>query len=244
MIKWRDTSLRGAYRRVGKKFLASALDKKAFRRKRRNVNKPHHIDKIIILGDSVAYGYGTKGGIARHLADSFPDSEVLNFGINGLTSDGLVERLRAGHWREELAQADVVLLNIGGNDLLRQYREGGASELIRQFVPLKRKYRRNLLDIYGAIQQNNKHVLIVQNSLYNSMKKEAQYFGFTNLLFHIWNSAIGSKGILVTNTRKMGKVPSIWLDSIHPNEEGYAIMHQLLLETLQTTGITIAKERQ
>ncbi|WP_341961166.1 GDSL-type esterase/lipase family protein [Planococcus maritimus] len=186
----------------------------------------------------------TKGGIARHLADSFPDSEVLNFGINGLTSDGLVERLRAGHWREELAQADVVLLNIGGNDLLRQYQEGGASELVRQFVPLKRKYRRNLLDIYGAIQQNNKHVLIVQNSLYNSMKKEAQYFGFTNLLFHIWNSAIGSNGILVTNTRKMGKVPSIWLDSIHPNEEGYAIMHQLLLETLQTTGITIAKERQ
>ncbi|MFP3321791.1 GDSL-type esterase/lipase family protein [Planococcus sp. SIMBA_160] len=235
---------KGACNRLGKNFPSSALYQKALRRKRRNAAKPRHIDKIVILGDSVAYGYGTKGGIARHLEDSFPDSEVLNFGINGLTSDGLVERLRAEHWRAELAQADLVLLNIGGNDLLRQYQGGGASELVRQFVPLKKKYRRNLLEIYGTIRKSNEQVLIVQNSLYNSMKKEVQYFGFTNLLFRMWNSAIGSQGVVVTNTRKMGKVPSIWLDSIHPNEEGYKIMHQLLLETLQTTGIAIAKERQ
>ncbi|MFP8782465.1 hypothetical protein [Planococcus plakortidis] len=87
-------------------------------------------------------------------------------------------------------------------------------------------------------------MLIVQNSLYNSMKKEVQYFGFTQLLFRMWNSAIGAKGVIVTNTRKMGKLPSIWLDSIHPNEDGYAIMHQLLLETLQTTGIAVSKERR
>ncbi|ANU17236.1 hypothetical protein BBI11_09490 [Planococcus maritimus] len=228
---------------MGKNFRPSAFFQKAFLRKRRNAAQPRHIDKIVILGDSVAYGYGTKGGIARHLEDSFPDSEVLNFGVNGLTSDGLVERLRANHWQAELAQADLVLLNIGGNDLLRQYRGGGASELVRQFVPLKKKYRRNLLEIYRSIQQSNRDVLIVQNSLYNSMKKEVQYFGFTNLLFRMWNSAIGSKGVFVTNTRKMGKVPSIWLDSIHPNEKGYVIMHQLLLETLQTIGIKIAKER-
>lgn len=233
-----------ACRRLGKNFRSSALYQKALRRKQRNAARPRHIDKIVILGDSVAYGYGTKGGIARHLEDSFPASEVLNFGINGLTSDGLVERLRADHWQAELATADLVLLNIGGNDLLRQYKDGGASELIRQFAALKKKYRRNLLEIYGHIQADNDRVLIVQNSLYNSMKKEVQYFGFTNLLFRMWNSAIGAKGVIVTNTRKMGKVPSIWLDSIHPNEEGYAIMHQLLLETLQTTGIAAAKGRR
>lgn len=233
-----------ACRRLGKNFRSGALYQKALRRKQRNAAKPRQIDKIIILGDSVAYGYGTKGGIARHLEDSFPDSEVLNFGINGLTSDGLVERLRANHWQAELAHADLVLLNIGGNDLLRQYQGGGAGELIRQFAALKKKYRRNLLEIYGTIQKGNEQVLIVQNSLYNSMKKEVQYFGFTNLLFRMWNSAIGAKGVIVSNTWKMGKVPSIWLDSIHPNEEGYVIMHQLLLETLQTSGIPAANERR
>ncbi|MEZ0479999.1 SGNH/GDSL hydrolase family protein [Planococcus sp. SSTMD024] len=229
---------------MGQNFRASALYQKALRRKRRNAAKPHHIQKILILGDSVAYGYGTEGGIARHLKDSFPDSEVLNFGINGLTSDGLVERLRADYWQAELAQADLVLLNIGGNDLLRQYQGGGASELIRQFSSLKKKYRRNLLEIYGHIRDGNDRVVVVQNSLYNSMKKEVQYFGFTKLLFRMWNSAIGAKGVIVTNTREMGKLPSIWLDSIHPNEEGYAIMHQLLLETLQTTGIAVPRERR
>lgn len=161
-----------ACRRLGKNFRSGALYQKALRRKQRNAAKPRQIDKIIILGDSVAYGYGTKGGIARHLEDSFPDSEVLNFGINGLTSDGLVERLRANHWQAELAHADLVLLNIGGNDLLRQYQGGGAGELIRQFAALKKKYRRNLLEIYGTIQKGNEQVLIVQNSLYNSMKKK------------------------------------------------------------------------
>ncbi|MBT2582166.1 GDSL-type esterase/lipase family protein [Planococcus sp. ISL-109] len=228
---------------MGQKFRSSALFRKALQRKKRSALQPQHIHRIIILGDSVAYGYGTKGGIAKHLQESFPASEVLNFGINGLTSDGLVERLRSNYWQQELKKADLVLLNIGGNDLLKQYQNGGAKNLIRQFSALKKRYRQNLLEIYKQVKHENVHVLIIQNSLYNSMKKEAQYFGFTNLLFRLWNSAIGAKGVVVTNTRKMGKQPSIWLDSIHPNEAGYALMHELLLETLHTTGVSITERR-
>lgn len=229
---------------MGQNFRSGALFRKALQRKKHQAQQPQHIQKIIILGDSVAYGYGTEGGIAKHLQDSFPASEVLNYGINGLTSDGLVERLRVGHWQRELKKADLVLLNIGGNDLLRQYRNGGAKKLLRQFSALKKRYRQNLLEIYRQVQHDNANVLIVQNSLYNSMKKEAQYFGFTDLLFRLWNSAIGAKGVVVTNTRKMGKQPSIWLDSVHPNEAGYALMHELLLETLHTTGVSFPSKRR
>lgn len=233
----------GACSGLERKFRSGALFQKALQRKKRIAAKPRTIQKIVILGDSVAYGYGTKAGIAEFLQESFPHSTIVNLGINGLTSDGLVERLRSKRWQTELAKADLVLLNIGGNDLLRRYKNGGAGELIRQFPSLKKRYRKNLLEIYRRLNEQNEDVLIVQNSLYNSMKKEVQYFGFTNLLFRLWNTAIGTKGVIVANTKKMGKVPSIWLDSIHPNEEGYKIMHQVLLETLHTTGITFSDKR-
>ncbi|MDN7240855.1 GDSL-type esterase/lipase family protein [Planococcus sp. N028] len=204
--------------------------------------KQFHINNIVILGDSVAYGYGTKGGIAKHLKETFAESKVTNLGINGLTSNGLIDRLRSGSWDRYIASADLVLLNIGGNDLLRGFRAEGAKGLIRQFNNLKRTYRKNLLETYKHIRYLNNNALIVQNNLYNSMKKEYQYFGFTNLLFRLWNTAIGEKGVIISRTDIMGKNPSIWLDSIHPNEEGYELMHELLLKTLSATGVVIHSE--
>ena len=220
------------------KFRSGALSRAPFFASKKQ-NTALDIENIVILGDSVAYGYGTKGGITNHLKETFPASHITNLGINGLTSSGLVQKLQTGSWQKPLQQADLVLLNIGGNDLLRGFRDGGAKGLIRQFAILKRTYRQNLLEIYSMLRKANDGVIIVQNNLYNSMKKEVQYFGFTNLLFRIWNTAIGEKGVIVSKTNAMGKNPAIWLDSIHPNEDGYKLMHELLLQTLSTTGFSI-----
>ena len=220
------------------KFRSGALSRAPFFASKKQ-NTALDIENIVILGDSVAYGYGTKGGITNYLKETFPASHITNLGINGLTSSGLVQKLQTGSWQKPLQQADLVLLNIGGNDLLRGFRDGGAKGLIRQFAILKRTYRQNLLEIYSMLRKANDGVIIVQNNLYNSMKKEVQYFGFTNLLFRIWNTAIGEKGVIVSKTNAMGKNPAIWLDSIHPNEDGYKLMHELLLQTLSTTGFSV-----
>ncbi|MBD8015465.1 GDSL-type esterase/lipase family protein [Microbacterium sp. APC 3898] len=220
------------------KFRSGALSRAPFFASKKQ-NTALDIENIVILGDSVAYGYGTKGGITNHLKETFPASRITNLGINGLTSSGLVQKMQTGSWQKPLQQADLVLLNIGGNDLLRGFRDGGAKGLVRQFAILKRTYRQNLLEIYAMLRKANDGVIIVQNNLYNSMKKEVQYFGFTNLLFRIWNTAIGEKGVIVSKTNAMGKNPAIWLDSIHPNEDGYKLMHELLLQTLSTTGFSI-----
>lgn len=194
------------------------------------------INHIVILGDSVAYGYGTKGGISKYLKETFHKSKVTNLGINGLTSNGMVERLRSGVWDKVLETADLVLINIGGNDLLHGFRGQGAKGLVRQFSIIKRTFRQNLLETYRHLRELNTNMIIVQNNLYNSMKKEVQYFGFTELLLRLWNSAIGEKGVIVSKTDLMGKNPEIWLDSIHPNDEGYKLMHELLMKTLSSTG--------
>ncbi|WKA56885.1 GDSL-type esterase/lipase family protein [Planococcus shenhongbingii] len=198
-----------------------------------------YLNHIVLLGDSVAYGYGTQGGIAKYLKETFQNSQVTNLGINGLTSNGMVERLRSGIWDKTIASADMVLINIGGNDLLHGFRGYGAKGLVRQFSSIKRTFRQNLLETYKRIRELNEAILIVQNNLYNSMKKEVQYFGFTDLLLRLWNSSIGEKDVIVSRTEIMGKNPEIWLDAIHPNDAGYKLMHELLMKTLSSTGIII-----
>lgn len=201
--------------------------------------KQYTVKTIVILGDSVAYGYGTKEGIAKYLRESFPDSLIINLGINGLTSDGLVSRLYSGQWDRQLLSADLVLINIGGNDLLQGFRKLGTAGLVRNFKAIRLNYRKNLLAIYRKIRELNPDTLLVQNDLYNSMKKEHQYMGLTKLLYRRWNRMIGERGVIISRTDKMGRKPDIWLDGIHPNDEGYRVMHDLLIDTLRSTGIVL-----
>lgn len=221
------------------RLLSGALIKKTPLQKIRKHKKEYAIKTIAIIGDSVAYGYGTKEGIAKYLKESFPGSRVINLGINGLTSDGLVSRLKSGFWDQHIAAADLVLINIGGNDLLQGFRKLGTVGLVRNFKSLRIQYRKNLLEIYRIIRDLSPEALMVQNDLYNSMKKEHQYLGLTKLLYRRWNRSIGERGVIISKTDKMGKNPEIWLDGIHPNDEGYRMMHELLLDTLKTTGIVL-----
>ena len=222
-----------------KKFLSGVLNNKAPLRKIQKQNKEYSVKNIVIIGDSVAYGYGTKEGIAKYLRESFRDSRIHNLGINGLTSDGLVSRLMAGHWDGQISSADLVLINIGGNDLLQGLRKFGPAGLVKNFKAIRINYRKNLLTIYSKIRELNPEVLLVQNDLYNSMKKEHQYMGLTKLLYRHWNRAIGERGVIIAKTDKMGKQADIWLDGIHPNDKGYQVMHELLIDTLRTTGIVL-----
>lgn len=225
-----------------KRYLSGVLLNKTPLRKIRKHKKEFTVRTIVILGDSVAYGYGTKEGIAKYLRESFPGSRVINLGINGLTSDGLAERIETGKWDHHLSDADLVLINIGGNDLLQGFRKMGTAGLIRNFKSLRRNYRKNLLTIYSKIRQANREIILVQNDLYNSMKKEHQYMGLTKLFYRRWNGAIGERGVIISKTNKMGKNPGIWLDGIHPNDEGYKLMHELLINTLLATGISLSHD--
>ena len=227
-----------------RKFLSGVLLNKAPLSKIQKQNKEYAIKTIVILGDSVAYGYGTKEGIAKYLRGSFPDSRVVNLGINGLTSDGLLSRLETGNWDDRIASADLVLINIGGNDLLQGFRKLGTAGLVRKFKTIRVNYRKNLLAIYSKIRELNPETVLVQNDLYNSMKKEHQYMGLTKLLYRRWNRAIGERGVIISKTTKMGKHTGIWLDGIHPNDEGYRVMHELLIDTLRTTGIVMPQHAE
>jgi len=73
--------------------------------------------QILVIGDSTAVGVGAEQpelSIAGRVAETFPDASVTNAGISGEKTHELADRL------EVLPKKyDVIMLHIGGNDVVR-----------------------------------------------------------------------------------------------------------------------------
>ena len=77
--------------------------------------------KIVALGDSITNGYSMDGSLIAsypQIVSEYYGAELVNFASNELTSEGLLAQLSDGTVQSEIADADVVLITIGGNDIL------------------------------------------------------------------------------------------------------------------------------
>jgi lysophospholipase L1-like esterase len=77
-----------------------------------------HAPKVLVVGDSTAVGTGAgcpEESIAGRLGRAFPDVTIVNRGCNGAKTLDVVMQL-AG---EDGARYDLVLVHVGGNDVLR-----------------------------------------------------------------------------------------------------------------------------
>lgn len=80
---------------------------------------PNASMRILVAGDSTAVGTGAhdpKDSIAGRVGTLFADAHIENIGVNGLKTSGLREKLAQ---LPEEETYDLVLLQIGGNDILR-----------------------------------------------------------------------------------------------------------------------------
>lgn len=75
--------------------------------------------RILVVGDSTAYGTGTTDvnfSTAGRLAALYPNAEVVNLAINGLKIQGLLNIFDKLPVNEHF---DIVLIQIGANDIIR-----------------------------------------------------------------------------------------------------------------------------
>ncbi len=83
--------------------------------------------KILVLGDSIARGYGLEDVdterfsaiLKDKLANEYAEVSVANYGIDGLTGAQLVTKLKTEDIKE-LPDCDYVIVSIGGNNILGQ----------------------------------------------------------------------------------------------------------------------------
>ncbi|MDR7072342.1 GDSL-type esterase/lipase family protein [Fictibacillus barbaricus] len=189
----------------------------------------------IVLGDSVAQGRGSdQGGFPVKVNKSLENLtgkkfELENLGVSGATSKGLVNQLKQPAVLEAVQKADIISINIGGNDIVQVAKTEGPLKAIQGYDHVKNEYEKNLQDIFKVIRSQNPNAILVLNELYNVVNTDKNYYPASEKLLNDWNliayeTALSNKPALVVPvsealpTKDMDK----WLyDSIHPNEEGY-----------------------
>lgn len=90
-------------------------------------NKP---ESLTIIGDSISSGYGLDGYVSgdnysaenygRMLCDQYEiaDENYYNYAVDGETTKGLLAKLETGQYDEGISASEVIIISIGGNDLL------------------------------------------------------------------------------------------------------------------------------
>ena len=220
--------------------LATSKVRKEFRQKKFDDDirgKIKYTKKVLILGDSVASGYGTKiGGITKSLQEKmnihFENLVIENLGIDGLTTKGLLEKIESRVWDKKIKESDLIIMNIGGNDLLRMFNEAGPKGVIKNFPQVRSNFSKNIRAIVNELKGINPNTMIFMNELYDSMDKKNQFYGLSKIMITIWNSASSMENVVKVKTKIMKHKNGYWIDLVHPNEDGYEEMGDLIYQEI------------
>ncbi|HBV86152.1 MAG TPA: GDSL family lipase [Desulfosporosinus sp.] len=194
----------------------------------------------LALGDSITAGYGVASPFsfptiyANFLSRYQPDLRLLNLGVNGLTTSGLLNQLKTNRrLRESVTQACLITITIGSNDLLRLI--GNLNQPIKTFhLPIiQETMTRTLMQIGHEIRLLNPRATIKVATLYNPLpagpyvRYSAQVQGIidhANALICKWANHHGF--VVVNLDREFKGKESLFIgqDYAHPSAAGYQMI--------------------
>lgn len=206
-----------------------------------------HRQNIVAIGDSLTQGVGDEtesGGYVGILNHTFEDNNIdisiQNFGKRGNRTDQLLKRMETEEVASAVKDADIMLITIGANDIMKVIRSNYTNLNIEPFQEEKKEYIVRLTAIFNKINELNPDIQIYLIGFYNPFER---YFGDIeqlDMILNDWNEA----GELVTEeyeninyipTKDLFSHSSINLladDNFHPNTIGYKLMAQRVLEYL------------
>ncbi|MCM3584193.1 GDSL-type esterase/lipase family protein [Mesobacillus maritimus] len=200
----------------------------------------------LALGDSVIHGFGVEE--TENLVYKFSDQlgqeinktvHYINEGKNGITSTSLNEMIQKGAFNDQIKKADIITVNIGGNDVLKTAKQKDYSKAINSFDTLQSIFTKNLADITKKINEINPRATIVFLELYNPLPADHQFSDLADTLLPKWNVKIYEvaqtipTSIVVQTTKVINSKNPQHLseDGVHPNSAGYAaITEQMMIQ--------------
>ncbi|AKG03620.1 hypothetical protein AAV35_001680 [Salimicrobium jeotgali] len=208
---------------------------------------------ITALGDSLTQGVGDttdNGGYVGILEESINQNsdtaaetvQVDNFGKRGNRTDHLLERLDNEDLQGSIREADLILITIGANDVIKVVKDNVTSSLdYEQFVEAQANYEQNLRSILEKIRELNPEASIYLLGVYNPFDKYFKDIPELNQIISDWNRI--SRQVL-TEFDNTGFIPIrdifegadediLWEDNFHPNEAGYKRMAERVLEYIR-----------
>lgn len=203
--------------------------------------------KMVSIGDSLTQGVGDEtesGGYVGILNHTFEDNHmnisIENFGKRGNRTDQLLTRLENEEISSAIKDADIVLITIGANDIMKVVRNNYTNLNIEPFQEEKIKYIERLTAIFYKINELNPDTQIYLIGFYNPFER---YFGDIeqlDMILNDWNQAGETvteefENVYYIPTEDLFSNSTINLlaeDNFHPNTSGYKLMAQRVLEYL------------
>ncbi|MBM4762686.1 GDSL-type esterase/lipase family protein [Bacillus sp. B15-48] len=199
----------------------------------------------LALGDSIIHGFGVgeKENFVYNFSNQLGEEinktvHYNNKGKNGMTSTDLHKLIHDGVYDQEIANSDIITINIGGNDVLKTARKKDYYEAVKSFNTLQSTFTKNLTSTINKIKKINPNVTIVLLELYNPLPAEHQLARVAESLLSKWNIKIyeiakETPSSLVVQTTKVinsKNQQNLSQDGVHPNPAGYAAITKQLLK--------------
>jgi lysophospholipase L1-like esterase len=215
--------------------------------------------RVLSIGDSLTKGIGDsskKGGYIPFLQSKLQgekgikDIEFKNYGVKGNQTKDLLNRLNSVEIQNEIKKSDIVILTIGGNDIMKVVKENISHLEKKDFYSAKVQYEKNLYGIIDKIRIQHPRIPIVLISLYNPFYA---WFADVKELEEIlaeWNS-IGQKVLANYKNTYFVHIEDIFQnenvlhsDYFHPNNKGYYLIANRLFDVLTENVLNRSSSKQ
>jgi len=209
--------------------------------------------KVVSIGDSLTQGIGDveeKGGYIPYLKNklennrSIKEAEFSNFGVKGNRTDQLMKRLGQEKIKNSIREADIVIITIGGNDVMKVFRENIMGLHVRMFLDAEKGYSQRLTDIIDTIISYNNDTDIFLVGIYNPFIRWFSDLKEMDVIVNSWNDSSSS---VISKYNQTSFVPVddifrnqveslLYTDYFHPNNEGYKLIADRIYEYLGKKG--------
>lgn len=225
---------------------------------RQKLNLSRHVN-IKLLGDSITHGVGGSGfemnggeitcGVRRnpdgycwaktfkeHMEETY-DCTVINNGIGGITIEFIIE-----HFLELVdRQDDLIICTVGTNNR-HQYHADGPKRTYEQQC---QRFYDNIFKLHDMLTDAGKDFILIAN-IPAAASDEQDGEAFWRIMHMNDINDLYKKAHAVLNfpfislydrfhayCEKHGRtVDSLLIDGLHPNDTGYDVMYELLMEAL------------
>lgn len=206
----------------------------------------------VVIGDSIAFGAGVYNSeescYARIVADT-NGYNYINDSVSGFKSSQLLKYLETNKKTiEDISNADILTLSIGGNDFIQEKLpmlifKALAFDDYSMFDDITEVFSANFDKIIARIKEINPKCTILVQNIYNprydyAREVYAYGLGLVNGVFDGYlKKHPGAYKLIDVCSAFDGRQDLIANDGVHPSSDGNVVIAKLILKKLKALGL-------